>query len=228
MLAIAAAALFLSPLASALTTLEAMDVYAITPASTSATVYQQGSANAVQWTIANAGSANTSNIVSMDVWLGTGEFVYCRTIDKKQEPDKQLSAGTGNVVNNLYQIKTLPYPATTCFEWTPASNLTAADNYTIIWQGLDSKGALLSYNFCTWFKIGAAASSDVVPTCPAGSIGSAAPAVQTTLAPTAGAPVGSALSTTAAAVSTATTSSKSSGMGLEIAASVAVLAAFLF
>ncbi|KAJ3228987.1 hypothetical protein HDU78_009337 [Chytriomyces hyalinus] len=207
MLAIAAAALFLSPLASALTTLEAMDVYAITPASTSATVYQQGSANAVQWTIANAGSANTSNIVSMDVWLGTG---------------------TGNVVNNLYQIKTLPYPATTCFEWTPASNLTAADNYTIIWQGLDSKGALLSYNFCTWFKIGAAASSDVVPTCPAGSIGSAAPAVQTTLAPTAGAPVGSALSTTAAAVSTATTSSKSSGMGLEIAASVAVLAAFLF
>ncbi|KAJ3399238.1 hypothetical protein CcCBS67573_g01718 [Chytriomyces confervae] len=208
MLAIAAAALFLSPLASALTTLEAMDVYAITPASTSATVYQQGSANAVQWTIANAGSANTSNIVSMDVWLGTG---------------------TGNVVNNLYQIKTLPYPATTCFEWTPASNLTAADNYTIIWQGLDSKGTLLSYNFCTWFKIGAAASSDVVPTCPAGSIGSAAPAVQTTLAPaTTGAPVGSASGNIAASVSTATTSSKSSGMGLEIAASVAVLAAFLF
>ncbi|KAI8845618.1 hypothetical protein BJ741DRAFT_703030 [Chytriomyces cf. hyalinus JEL632] len=206
MLAIAAAALFLSPLASALSTLEAMDVYAITPASTSATVYQQGSVNAVQWTIANAGSANTSNIVSMDVWLGTG---------------------TGNIVNNLYQIKTLPYPATTCFEWTPASNLTAADNYTIIWQGMDSKGALLSYNFCTWFKIGAAASSDVVPICPAGSIGSAAPAVQTTEAQaTTGAPVGS--GAVAAAVSTAATSSKSSGMGLEIAASVAVLAAFLF
>ncbi|KAJ3236355.1 hypothetical protein HDU81_010846 [Chytriomyces hyalinus] len=205
MLAIAAAALFLSPLASALSTLEAMDVYAITPASTSATVYQQGASNAVQWTIANAGSANTSSIVSMEVWLGTG---------------------TGNAVTNLYQIKTLPYPATTCFEWTPASNLTAADTYTIIWQGVDAKGTLLSYNFCTWFKIGAAPSSDVVPTCPAGSINSAAPAVQTTTeaAATTSAPV----SAVAAAVATATTSSKSSGMRLDIAASVAALAALLF
>ncbi|KAJ3266580.1 hypothetical protein HDU77_000131 [Chytriomyces hyalinus] len=213
MLATTAAAVvcLLSPLVSALATLEAMDVYAVTPLSTSATVYKQGSANAVQWTIANAGSVNTTNIVSMDVWLGTG---------------------SGNNVNNLYQINTLPYPATTCFEWIPASNLTTSDNYTIIWQGMDSKGTLLSYNFCTWFKVGAASSADVVAACPAGSTG--AGTQLPTSAPVTTVASGSSVSGTSAAASASasaavsTTTIKSDAMSRPVAAIAAGLVAFLF
>ncbi|KAI8620017.1 hypothetical protein BC830DRAFT_1078137 [Chytriomyces sp. MP71] len=127
----------------------AMDVPAVNPFSDSATIYHLGVPNAVQWTN-NATQAPQNTIISVMLELGTGST---------------------NQVTTLYQIAQVPFPAATCFDWTPATNLSTSNLYTIIFTGKDAKGGVVSINYCTWFHVADAGSSDsaVTTACPLGS-----------------------------------------------------------
>ncbi|KAJ3228985.1 hypothetical protein HDU78_009335 [Chytriomyces hyalinus] len=127
-----------------------IDVIAVNPLSDSTTVYAINKTNAVRWDIVQP-TANTtilSSITTLTLELGTGVL---------------------NQVETLYQLAELPYPARMCYTWTPASNLTVANTYTIIFTGKDKNGNVVSTNYCTWFHVAQGATAPDATTCPAGS-----------------------------------------------------------
>ncbi|KAI9324989.1 hypothetical protein BDR26DRAFT_1014313 [Obelidium mucronatum] len=125
-------------IASSLISVEAQtvspwDVSAVWPMVGQGSYYGIGIGNAFQWTN-NDTNALTAPITTLSLVLGTG---------------------SANQVTELYELASLPFPATTCFEWTPTANLTTNNNYTIVWKGMDKNKILVSVNYCTWFNLAA-------------------------------------------------------------------------
>ncbi|KAJ3206392.1 hypothetical protein HDU83_000111 [Entophlyctis luteolus] len=122
------------------------DVTAVYPLVSQGTTYAQSASNAISWK--NNVTAEAASIQSVRLDLGTG---------------------SANSVSTLYTLDTLAYPASTCYGWTPAANLSTSSNYTIIFTGLDGSGNTVSINYCTWFAI---AYNGIAPTatqCPTGT-----------------------------------------------------------
>ncbi|KAJ3011586.1 UNVERIFIED_CONTAM: hypothetical protein HDU68_001607 [Siphonaria sp. JEL0065] len=107
------------------------DVAAVWPLVAQGSYYGIGESNAFQWNN-NDTNTLTAPITTVSLVLGNG---------------------SSNKVTELYQLASLPWPATTCFEWTPPVNLTTSANYTIVWKGMDTNKNLVSVNYCTWFNL---------------------------------------------------------------------------
>ncbi|KAJ3065724.1 hypothetical protein HDU98_010889 [Podochytrium sp. JEL0797] len=125
--------LLLAPLLAslALAQLDAMNVPAVFPNIGAGLILGKGEPNSISWT--NNVTALTSSITSMTLTLGTG---------------------TTNQVTEMYPIVTaLPWPATSCFTWTPLSDLVASANYTVVFRGLDNLKNVVSLNYCSWFRV---------------------------------------------------------------------------
>ncbi|KAJ3073699.1 hypothetical protein HDU98_000909 [Podochytrium sp. JEL0797] len=91
--------------------------------------------NALKWGYYNA--TGFESVVSLQLVLGTG---------------------SANQVQELYTITTVPYPSTTCYTWIPTADLTNS-LYTMVFNGIDANGALVSKDYTTWFGLAAPGSS---------------------------------------------------------------------
>ncbi|KAJ3060780.1 hypothetical protein HDU99_005788 [Rhizoclosmatium hyalinum] len=110
-------------------------VAAVYPLVSQGTVYGVGETNALSWTNNVTASAD---IVNVRLDLGTG---------------------SATSVTTLYSVVTLPWPATSCYEWTPAADLSTTAQYTFTFQGLDKNNKTISTNYVTWFNIAAPGSA---------------------------------------------------------------------
>ncbi|KAJ3061332.1 hypothetical protein HDU98_002758 [Podochytrium sp. JEL0797] len=195
--------------------MSAQDVAAVYPLVGQNTFFGIGETNAINWTN-NVTNPLTAPIVAMQIVLGTGST---------------------NQVQNLYPLATVAYPAATCYEWTPTANLTNPQ-YTLTFNGLDVKGATVSTNYVTWFKLAAAGSAEfpAATTCAGGSgqlvqdpVGASAVATSAAGAvATTGAVVSAATTGAAAAATSANVITKSSGVVAGVSGFLAAAISLIF
>ncbi|KAJ3024608.1 UNVERIFIED_CONTAM: hypothetical protein HDU68_007981 [Siphonaria sp. JEL0065] len=103
---------------------------AVYPAISQNTVFGVNQTHAISWT--NTVSSLTELITSLDIWLGTG---------------------SGTQVKSLYSVIKVPFPATSCFTWTPAPNLADSNLYTFVFRGLDKESQIKTMDYVTWFRL---------------------------------------------------------------------------
>ncbi|KAJ3211103.1 hypothetical protein HDU82_006737 [Entophlyctis luteolus] len=104
--------------------------------------------NAVSWNIIDCDAQPiTVASTATDTSLGTDDIVMLR-LDLTTATE-----GADTNTSTSFSLATVPFPSTTCFNWTPDASLSTATTYSIAFSALDSLGKVMSVDYSHWFSL---------------------------------------------------------------------------